>query len=762
MRRTGFARHRGVAVLAAAAVVAAGVGGVVGAGSAAADPGQVGYSADAAMLGTMRPDGFGQQVVCIGSGDAVPTAGQLGAERTATDYTMSYLMQKYSQTSDADTAAALAYLVKQAYDDPSSSSWAWSQSGVTPGDAKSPSNAALQQLLGWGHTGIQAEINALSADAAANAGAFGRSIAITENANSTPSTGNVTGVGVTSAAGNWQSGYPVTATLNGPAVFDATGTSSWSGTTAGNPESMAWHATGTGTVSVSEHVTGLPTSIGIYQGQNGYQGVVIAAAPGDLSASDPVDVPVVVKFSPSAHTTVKTPLVTGAGAPVIDTVAVSGAKPSAPVSGTATLYGPLGTEPVTSDTAPADVKTVGTVAWSGTTDANGNTTLDTPAVKVPGAGYYAWVETIDSSDVNNGYTSGFAESKETAMDYAPTLASKISEQTGIVQDHITDALSVSGVQTSLWSEPITTTAVPTVYGPLAPAAGSCTGLDWSGAATQKLAPVTVTGDGTITDAASFTPAPGQAGCYSVGYTASAAWDGQNLTVATEPAGDPSQTVLVYQPSIATQASAQTVTAGGTIADTVKITGTGGFAGVMTATLYGDLAPKTAGDCSSLSDADWRAAIAAKTVKALDVVTIPTDGDGQQLVTGQVGQAAGCVTWYETETIRNFTATTPYGVAAESAIVTVPSPSPTPTPSVTPSPSVSPPPSVSPSPSGSAVAAAGSGSGAAAAGAGVAAINTGRPGPDPRIGLAVIALLAAAGGTAAVISARRKKTAEQDE
>ena len=57
------------------------------------------------------------------------------------------------------------------------------------------------------------------------------------------------GVGVSNGNG-YISGIPFTATLNGPAVFDQTGKNTFSGTTTGSEQHLAWTATGNGKVSV--------------------------------------------------------------------------------------------------------------------------------------------------------------------------------------------------------------------------------------------------------------------------------------------------------------------------------------------------------------------------------------------------------------------------------------------------------------------------------------------------------------------------------
>lgn len=62
-------------------------------------------------------------------------------------------------------------------------------------------------------------------------------------------TGEIHDIQVKLDNGSPMTGVPVTVTLNGPAVFDATGTNTWTGKTESAPISVKWTSTGNGTVS---------------------------------------------------------------------------------------------------------------------------------------------------------------------------------------------------------------------------------------------------------------------------------------------------------------------------------------------------------------------------------------------------------------------------------------------------------------------------------------------------------------------------------
>nr|MCW1092142.1 hypothetical protein [Streptococcus anginosus] len=66
------------------------------------------------------------------------------------------------------------------------------------------------------------------------------------------------GIRLVNGNGAAAAGYPFTVTLNGPAVFDATGTNTYSGTTASTPiTGLKWHSTGNGKVTASVNFTNI-------------------------------------------------------------------------------------------------------------------------------------------------------------------------------------------------------------------------------------------------------------------------------------------------------------------------------------------------------------------------------------------------------------------------------------------------------------------------------------------------------------------------
>lgn len=99
--------------------------------------------------------------------------------------------------------------------------------------------------------------------------------------------GSVHSIGITNSAGQYLAGAPVSVTLSGPAVFDETGTNTWSGKTGTDPISLTWTATGNGEVrSIFKYSTPRRTLTRLVSGQ--VQDTLTYGNPGQ---GDPVEKP---------------------------------------------------------------------------------------------------------------------------------------------------------------------------------------------------------------------------------------------------------------------------------------------------------------------------------------------------------------------------------------------------------------------------------------------------------------------------------------
>ena len=161
-------------------------------------------------------------------------------------------------------------------------------------------------------------------------------------------------------------------------------------------------------------------------------------------------------------------------------------------------------------------------------------------------------------------------------------------------------------------------------------AGSCAGLDWTGAPLLTSGTETLTGPGSVTtddlDLADV-------GCYSYGGTLPAT---AGTTASVQDPGVPAETVQVSAnlPSVVTTASDTEGLPGDVFRDSVAITGTGGAATTYQWTLYGPV-PAVAGSCAAV---DWTGAPVVRTEP------LPINGDGVYPTPDRTIDDVGCYTY----------------------------------------------------------------------------------------------------------------------
>jgi uncharacterized surface anchored protein len=145
----------------------------------------------------------------------------------------------------------------------------------------------------------------------------------------------------------------------------------------------------------------------------------------------------------------------------------------------------------------------------------------------------------------------------------------------------------------------------------------------------------------------------------------------DVTTFTVPSGVNSYTVLVTDPPVPTPTLATQVTVdsglpGTVLSDAVTVAGDDGEPGVISATLYGPVAPPASNSCSDLTLAQWEAG----TTQAFNVAVT---GNGTYTVTGPASTSAGCYGWSDTVTLTPSSATSSSSPTdpGESSAITVP-------------------------------------------------------------------------------------------
>ena len=214
--------------------------------------------------------------------------------------------------------------------------------------------------------------------------------------------GTIDGIGVTNADGTLIAGKPFTITLNGPAVFEATGTNTYTGTTtAARIDGIQWRSTANGTVHSSIKYDNLGYSALGYASSRGMRQDVIWFDSSSLR-SETVAGPsfeVIFDFQPIATSNVGSSKVIDSQT-LSDTITASAdpnygdgkwleidGKP-VPVVYEGTAYA-LGEEPVDPrDEVPADAHVVATASFTATGPGEHSVNVDVAGLA---PGFYTWV-----------------------------------------------------------------------------------------------------------------------------------------------------------------------------------------------------------------------------------------------------------------------------------------------------------------------------------------------------------------------------------
>lgn len=457
-----------------------------------------------------------------------------------------YLLEKNGQTTNDRVAAVTAVSI-----------WTLLRSnGYDIRQASNPASVRAARI----DDRLRPEALALLEEAASLAGPYTAEVTM-------PSEGTAGGsvraaLTLRSAAGNPVPGRAVTLTM--PGAQPVTGRTDAQGVFA----ATFTVPTGASSARVDGSVTGLPGTFDVLQpSDRTAQRAILSGSPVTVSASASTTVPVQVRPSVTTQTS---QVVLAPGDEVADQVMVRDGLAGASFTGTSTLYGPFDEEPALADRAPEDAPVVGTAPFSGTFDTDNSASVRTSALTVEKPGYYVWQETLNAGPQWDTVVGRFGVATETSVALAPTITTEVSTQSAMVGDTISDAVTVTGIRTSVGGQALVNTVTGVLAGPLAPVDGSCADLDWSLAPTRPIAPFQVTADGTVGGVDEHVVT--EPGCFSYGETLTVTLDGETVHEVDHPVGHTTQTVITagFTPRTATQASSQLVAAGAEVWDTVII------------------------------------------------------------------------------------------------------------------------------------------------------------------------------------------------
>ena len=490
--------------------------------------GRIGYAVGGHTIGTMRPPGYGEQVVCIDSRNDLPSSATGGVSHR--DPGIAYVITTYSQTTDPDLAGAVAYFVKKRLD----SSWAAFEK------AFSGLPKATQDSIMTHERRLEDEAAKLSAPFV---------VALTLRQTSAGA-GVVEGVGVRGAGGGLMAGVGLSLVLSGGPVWDDNGTPTLALTSATSGRSLAWHASAAGEVSVSASAKNLPgDTVQIHPApQPGEQRVVTHGAVSSALGTSNV---VALGVRPSYSSQVDHPIA-AVGEALSDVVSVKDALPGGPLRVTTTFYGPLTSCPeVPVATPPKDAPVFEAVTHDITIGADGKGTARfLSSLPVKAAGCYIGVESNATSGLTLAAAGTYGRPSETSLRFVlPTLATAVSNRSIAPGTEVSDAVTITGVTDFLRLVPKGSASLSIgLSGPVAVNGSSCPDATGFAKAAVVGVPqaVAVTADGTLTGVAPGRPAG--AGCYSYGGDMRLlAPDGTVLATVNHAPGQASESFLVTAP-----------------------------------------------------------------------------------------------------------------------------------------------------------------------------------------------------------------------
>ena len=278
--------------------------------------------------------------------------------------------------------------------------------------------------------------------------------------------GTIGGFGLRNANGSFIAGYPYTITLNGPAVFDATGTDTYTGTTANTSiNGIKWHSTANGKVFANITYSNVPAPVLGYASPGGGRQDVIF----DIHkvTSKTVQSPtwdVIFDFRPQGLSNVDTAKVIDSGAELTDTFTPN-ADPNygdgkwlnidgtnVPVNYRASLYyiDPLAPAEQ-SATVPEDAELIKSVIVK----AGGpETVLTVSAGAAPKDGFYTWVWEVKADDQDAEWSKyikadfvddyGMAD-ETTSVRHPAQIDSKLSVRDTKAGTYLVDDVFVTGM-----------------------------------------------------------------------------------------------------------------------------------------------------------------------------------------------------------------------------------------------------------------------------------------------------------------------------
>lgn len=278
--------------------------------------------------------------------------------------------------------------------------------------------------------------------------------------------GTIGKFGIKNGNGEYVAGHPFTATLNGPAVFDATGTKTYTGTTASTPiNGIKWHSTGNGKVNYTIKYDNLTAPVLGFAAPGGAnQSVIYDVAKVTSKTVTSPSWDVIFDFRPQGVSNVDTAKVIDSGSELTDTFTPN-ADPNygdgkwlnidgtdVPVNYRASVYYVSALAPAEqSETVPEGAELIKSV----TVKADGPETVITAnAGAAPKDGFYTWVWEVKADDqdadwskyIKADFADGYGLADETTSIRHPAqIDSQLSVRDTKAGTYLVDDVFVTGM-----------------------------------------------------------------------------------------------------------------------------------------------------------------------------------------------------------------------------------------------------------------------------------------------------------------------------
>lgn len=278
--------------------------------------------------------------------------------------------------------------------------------------------------------------------------------------------GTIGKFGIKNGNGEYVAGHPFTATLNGPAVFDATGTKTYTGTTASTPiNGIKWHSTGNGKVNYTIKYDNLTAPVLGFAAPGGAnQSVIYDVAKVTSKTVTSPSWDVIFDFRPQGVSNVDTAKVIDSGSELTDTFTPN-ADPNygdgkwlnidgtdVPVNYRASVYYVSALAPAEqSETVPEGAELIKSV----TVKADGPETMITAnAGAAPKDGFYTWVWEVKADDQDADWSkyikADFADSyglkdETTSVRHPAQIDSQLSVRDTKAGTYLVDDVFVTGM-----------------------------------------------------------------------------------------------------------------------------------------------------------------------------------------------------------------------------------------------------------------------------------------------------------------------------